>query len=243
MRNSAEHGESICGFTLIELLIVIAIIAILASLLLPALSSARNTAKAASCLNHLKQFGAAHALYQCDWDGALAHSSAQTSGGATFAWANKIAPYVGYSAVDRSFESNAKPGYVKGQRNNIFTCPVVPDPIDPNYPHYTVNGAMGAVSPYGSGDVPYDPPYSVSAYRNPSVKFFLADGTGTYSRTWSFYLVVTGGTVDIRHNNKAQLVFLDGHAGKYGAPPIPVGSNATEGSKWMDKDSAGPDGI
>jgi len=68
-------GMQLRRFTLIELLVVIAIIAILAAMLLPALSAARERARNATCINKLKQLGLACTFYADDHDGWIPTNS------------------------------------------------------------------------------------------------------------------------------------------------------------------------
>lgn len=72
MRKSfAEKIKFVSRFTLIELLIVIALIAILAALLLPALNKAREAGKSTKCLANLKQIAAASSSYADDNNGSI----------------------------------------------------------------------------------------------------------------------------------------------------------------------------
>lgn len=67
------------GFTLIEMLVVIAIIAVLAALLLPALVQAKERARRTTCRNHIRQFILAVHLYGEDYEGEVPSGSSESS--------------------------------------------------------------------------------------------------------------------------------------------------------------------
>lgn len=101
------------AFTLIELLVVVSIIALLVSILLPALGKAREQAKAVACLSNLRQMALGMAFYaQENEDRAMAYSLKKGE-----FWFCEIAPYLG----NKQFKDNPDLAVRKGME--VMVCP------------------------------------------------------------------------------------------------------------------------
>lgn len=123
----AVSGHECRAFTLIELLAVIGVIAILAAILFPLLTSATEKGNKAQCMSNLKQWGVGIALFLSDNSGVFPSNG--LTGGSVLdvyksgAWFNAIPSSMGIEPLSNLVAASQAPGPTPPFNKNVFTCP------------------------------------------------------------------------------------------------------------------------
>jgi prepilin-type N-terminal cleavage/methylation domain-containing protein/prepilin-type processing-associated H-X9-DG protein len=193
-RGPGSQPASRRAFTLIELLVVVAILGILASLLMPAVSRAKGRALASHCLNNLKQIGLATVLYLQDNNGEV--------------------------LIDAPLSTNATWGSILSTNQNlkpfdVFVCPSYAPRRFTSW--LLIYGVQQDPEPqYTATEADLNVVLKADRVPNPSDYLHVADTTsrgkqGVGAQQYYYFRRQSEKEVHARHDLKANGLFLDGH--------------------------------
>jgi prepilin-type N-terminal cleavage/methylation domain-containing protein/prepilin-type processing-associated H-X9-DG protein len=211
----------VAAFTLIELLVVIAIIAILAGLLLPALSKAKAKGQSIACLSHLGQLALGWAMYADDHQDRLApnHGIEQTQIDRQN-WVNNVLDWgVSEENTNLVYLTEAKLGPFVGRAAALFKCPADRSQAEcgPRNRSVAINSLVGDPGVLTNQFNPHLVQYfRLTDVRTPAAIFVFIEehpdtlNDGFFMNRWNEPR--WGNLPASYHNGSANLTFVDGHA-------------------------------
>jgi len=188
------------AFTLIELLVVIATIALLAAMLLPALSRAKESARGTQCLSNLRQLGFAVRLYTDDNADEFPRSQHSAFANGLMPWERTIAPLLGSSTA---LWTNLLTG--------VYRCPADKKTAPWSY-GLSVYYELGPDDDYTGKPRTWR---RVTQLPKPAATILFAENNSSADHIMAHFWMAPRDAEDVdskRHRQKANYAFADGHS-------------------------------